>query len=151
MIFHEGELQYVTANTTHCCTSFHVLILEYCTNCIALVVLHCHSVTLLYFWSQRAEPPLCLMLLELLCNLSAKSAFTIFPLILEWVKEMTPLSSLFLSSLMDREVTLLGEMDKVKAESSKYCMCFKCHIPPRSCWYSSHNMITWLKGLESLT
>lgn len=25
---------------------------------------------------------------------------------------------------MDREVTLLGEMDKVKAEASKYCIIF---------------------------
>lgn len=33
-----------------------------------------------------------------------------------------PLLSFFFSSLMDREVTLLGEMDKVKAEASKYCI-----------------------------
>lgn len=51
--------------------------------------------------------------------------------------------SLLCSSLMDREVTLMGEMDKVKAESSKY---FKVLIEPQpafpdlsSHWWSDLN------------
>lgn len=63
-------------------------------------------------------------------------------LVLEKILESLP-SFLYFSSLMDREVTLLAEMDKVKADASKYCIFqYACHIPPCSCLCSSHDMIT---------
>lgn len=52
-------------------------------------------------------------------------------LVLEKILESLP-SFLYFSSLMDREVTLLAEMDKVKADASKYCI-FQ---------YACHDMIT---------
>lgn len=115
-----------------------------CTCCLALLftnapVSECAAV---FYWNSFRNP-------------SAKSAFTICPLILKWVEknDLLPVSlslSVFFS-LMDREVTLLGEMDKVKAESSKYLKLRRlnhdlrvtCHLS--CCWYFSHNVVTWLR------
>lgn len=75
--------------------------------------------------------------MELLNN--AESAFTIFP---HGVNDPPP-PTFFFPSLMDREVTLLREMDKVKAESSKYLqICLvNHHTLITSQEFASHNMI----------
>lgn len=82
-----------------------------CTCCFALLFTNAavSERAAVFYWNSFRNP-------------SAKSAFTICPLILKRVEKNDLSVSLCLSlffSLMDREVTLLGEMDKVKAESSK--------------------------------
>lgn len=97
---------------TLCRTSFHVLMINCC---IVLHLLFCIIIRpLLYF---HLLPLSFECLLEFINYLGAS-------LVKYKERNITPPAPLFFSSLMDREVTLMGEMDKVKAEASKYFVFF---------------------------
>lgn len=120
----DGELQYVAAvDITQHWTFVHVLVFKCWPKCVALAALHCYSQMLLSLSVQ-------LFFIGIAFVIPVQSQRSQYALLSwsEW-RKMTSSLSLFVSlcffSLMDREVTLLGEMDKVKAESSK---CFLNYV-----------------------